>query len=165
MNYFIGLLPYWVLGRNAVTVVEMSRQAGATSRWECQGCDLQIHISNHLQSHVNAPIISERMPWTSKGKISVWQTHFLLITSPATLKPSGIASLNKYYMPYIRSVKQIKQTLHFLRVRSEATTRVLVFPPVNNYHRFLIHKVSPWLLMLQSSWIWLYCSLFNCLWG
>ena len=31
-EFFIGLLPYRVLGRNAVTVVEMSRQAGATSR-------------------------------------------------------------------------------------------------------------------------------------
>ena len=53
-------------------------------------------------------------------------------------------------MPYIRSVKQIKQTLHFLRVRSEATTRVLVFPPVNNYHRFLIHKVSPYAAVIMN---------------
>ena len=30
------------------------------------------------------------------------------------------------------------------RIRSEAITRVLVFPPVNNYHRFLIHKVGRW---------------------
>jgi len=27
------------------------------------------------------------------------------------------------------------------RIKSEAIERVLVFPPVNNYHRFLIHKV------------------------
>ena len=28
------------------------------------------------------------------------------------------------------------------RIKSEAFERVLVFPPVNNYHRFLIHKVG-----------------------
>jgi hypothetical protein len=28
------------------------------------------------------------------------------------------------------------------RVRSKSIARVLVFPPVNNYHRFLIHKVQ-----------------------
>ena len=30
----------------------------------------------------------------------------------------------------------------YCRVRSSSIARVLVFPPVNNYHRFLIHKVE-----------------------
>jgi hypothetical protein len=38
-------------------------------------------------------------------------------------------------------VDHITEDLETWRVRSEQVTRVLVFPPVNNYHRFLIHKV------------------------
>jgi len=38
-------------------------------------------------------------------------------------------------------VDNITGDLENWRVKSEHITRVLVFPPVNNYHRFLIHKV------------------------
>ena len=38
-------------------------------------------------------------------------------------------------------VDNVTGDLESWRVKSEATARVLVFPPVNNYHRFLIHKV------------------------
>jgi len=38
-------------------------------------------------------------------------------------------------------VDNITGDLESWRIKSEEITRVLVFPPVNNYHRFLIHKV------------------------
>jgi len=38
-------------------------------------------------------------------------------------------------------VDNITGDLESFRVRSESVARVLVFPPVSNYHRFLIHKV------------------------
>merc|ERR550519_545495 len=38
-------------------------------------------------------------------------------------------------------VDNITGDIERFRVRSESVARVLVFPPVNNYHRFLIHKV------------------------
>lgn len=38
-------------------------------------------------------------------------------------------------------VDSVTGDLESWRVSSETITRVLVFPPVNNYHRFLIHKV------------------------
>jgi len=38
-------------------------------------------------------------------------------------------------------VDNITGDLESFRVRSSCVSRVLVFPPVNNYHRFLIHKV------------------------
>ena len=39
-------------------------------------------------------------------------------------------------------VDHITEDLETWRVKSELKARVLVFPPVNNYHRFLIHKVG-----------------------
>lgn len=39
-------------------------------------------------------------------------------------------------------VDNITGDLENWRIKSESITRVLVFPPVNNYHRFLIHKVT-----------------------
>lgn len=38
-------------------------------------------------------------------------------------------------------VDNITGDLENWRIKSEVISRVLVFPPVNNYHRFLIHKV------------------------
>lgn len=38
-------------------------------------------------------------------------------------------------------VDNITGDLEHWRINSEVISRVLVFPPVNNYHRFLIHKV------------------------
>ena len=38
-------------------------------------------------------------------------------------------------------VDNVTGDLESWRIQSEAITRALVFPPVNNYHRFLIHKV------------------------
>jgi len=38
-------------------------------------------------------------------------------------------------------VDNITGDIERFRVRSDSVARVLVFPPVNNYHRFLIHKV------------------------
>ena len=38
-------------------------------------------------------------------------------------------------------VDNVTGDLENWRIKSEAIERVLVFPPVNNYHRFLIHKV------------------------
>lgn len=40
-------------------------------------------------------------------------------------------------------VDHITGDLETWRIKSESITRVLVFPPVNNYHRFLVHKVEP----------------------
>jgi len=39
-------------------------------------------------------------------------------------------------------VDNITGDLEHWRINSEVISRVLVFPPVNNYHRFLIHKVN-----------------------
>ena len=39
-------------------------------------------------------------------------------------------------------VDNITGDIERFRVRSDSVARVLVFPPVNNYHRFLIHKVG-----------------------
>ena len=39
-------------------------------------------------------------------------------------------------------VDNVTGDLENWRIKSEAIERVLVFPPVNNYHRFLIHKVG-----------------------
>ena len=38
-------------------------------------------------------------------------------------------------------VDNVTGDLENWRIKSEVIERVLVFPPVNNYHRFLIHKV------------------------
>ena len=38
-------------------------------------------------------------------------------------------------------VDHITGDLESWRIKSDSITRVLVFPPVNNYHRFLVHKV------------------------
>jgi len=38
-------------------------------------------------------------------------------------------------------VDNVTAELESWRIKSEATARALVFPPVSNYHRFLIHKV------------------------
>ena len=39
-------------------------------------------------------------------------------------------------------VDNVTGDLENWRIKSEVIERVLVFPPVNNYHRFLIHKVG-----------------------
>lgn len=39
------------------------------------------------------------------------------------------------------------------RIKSENICRVLVFPPVNNYHRFLVHKVGLGTDMYDNEWI------------
>ena len=39
-------------------------------------------------------------------------------------------------------VDSVTGDLENWRIKSEVIERVLVFPPVNNYHRFLIHKVG-----------------------
>ena len=38
-------------------------------------------------------------------------------------------------------VDNVTGDLESWRIKSEVISRALVFPPVNNYHRFLIHKV------------------------
>ena len=38
-------------------------------------------------------------------------------------------------------VDNVTGDLESWRIKSEALARVLVFPPVNNYNRILIHKV------------------------
>ena len=48
-------------------------------------------------------------------------------------------------------VDNVTGDLESWRIQSEAITRALVFPPVNNYHRFLIHKVR------FTAWI-VHCS-------
>ena len=39
-------------------------------------------------------------------------------------------------------VDNVTGDLENWRIKSDVIERVLVFPPVNNYHRFLIHKVD-----------------------
>ena len=47
-------------------------------------------------------------------------------------------------------VDSVTGDLEDWRVSSETITRVIVFPPVNNYHRFLIHKVRTNIIKLQK---------------